>query len=835
ESAEPSTDQLEPKQQPAVSTAGYAAVKPEYLLPPAPAPVAEFLVNGQQQQTEQSKSRKRRPYLPDRPAECRSYFADGVCHFGVTCRLSHDLPAYLATRPPDLGPSCFVFDTTGRCPSGALCRFAGAHVDADGRNLADPDRQRTWAAAGQTELHGLDRDLQLALRRDDFDFGEAYALLLAPLTTVGNLPFRRVCVDFGADVTCGEMAMASNLLQGRNAEWALLRRHPSERCFGAQVCGSHPDQLARLAQLLRDRAPHLDFVDLNCGCPIDLVYQRGMGAGMLTQPKRLETSVSCMAELLNCPLTVKVRTGVREGVNVAHELLPRLRAAGAAAVTIHGRSREQRYRRLADWDYIGRCTAAAKAALQDGSAAADDDDFFVIGNGDVFSPADLEAALATGVDAVMVARGALVKPWLFTELRDGRLWDISSSERMDLLRRYVNYGLLHWGSDAKGVETVRRFFLEWQSFLCRYVPLGLLERPPQRSNERPPAYFGRDDLETLMASQRSEDWVRLSAMLLGPPPPGFTFTPKHKASAETCRQLTMSDWAKEMEEAEQLEYQLPPPVMEYNKDKSIKREISYQRDENGNLFKVSSELQVEVRKLSKSIARRKEWKKFGAAESDGPGPNSANTYPAEEVFLQFVSGRPEDEAEKQADELVSKMPKNVATCRICRGSHFTTRCPFKDRQDSLDVDEQAMPIADTSNASAASAAAANGGVGSSNAGIPIFKEAGGKYVPPGLRQAAASGVGSPVGADKRRDDQPTIRVTNLPEDTTEEDLGHLFNPFGKIQRIFLAKDKQTMASKGFAFITYQRKEDAQKAIFGVSGFGYGHLILKVDWAKPSND
>ncbi|PAA46210.1 hypothetical protein BOX15_Mlig018561g4, partial [Macrostomum lignano] len=135
----------------------------------------------------------------------------------------------------------------------------------------------------------------------------------------------------------------------------------------------------------------------------------------------------------------------------------------------------------------------------------------------------------------------------------------------------------------------------------------------------------------------------------------------------TCRQLTMSDWAKEMEEAEQLEYQLPPPVMEYNKDKSIKREISYQRDENGNLFKVSSELQVEVRKLSKSIARRKEWKKFGAAESDGPGPNSANTYPAEEVFLQFVSGRPEDEAEKQADELVSKMPKNVATCRICRG------------------------------------------------------------------------------------------------------------------------------------------------------------------------
>lgn len=307
----------------------------------------------------------------------------------------------------------------------------------------------------------------------------------------------------------------------------------------------------------------------------------------------------------------------------------------------------------------------------------------------------------------------------------------------------------------------------------------------------------------------------------------------------------MSDWAKEMEEAEQIKFQLPATVTEYDKDKGIKREISFQRDEDGNLFKVISELQVEVRKLSKSIARRKEWKKFGAAESDGPGPNSSNTYPAEEVFMQFVSGRPEDEAEKQADELANKMPKNIATCRICRGPHFTTRCPFKDRQDTLDVDKQAIPNAATPNATAAGAATSGGGVigggsggggGSSQANTPIVKEAGGKYIPPGLRQSAGgAGPGSPAGMDKRREDQPTIRVTNLPEDTTEEDLGNLFNPFGKIHRIFLAKDKVTMASKGFAFITYQRKEDAQKAILGVSGFGYGHLILKVEWAKPSND
>ncbi|PAA85072.1 hypothetical protein BOX15_Mlig005257g2, partial [Macrostomum lignano] len=296
-----------------------------------------------------------------------------------------------------------------------------------------------------------------------------------------------------------------------------------------------------------------------------------------------------------------------------------------------------------------------------------------------------------------------------------------------------------------------------------------------------------------------------------------------------------SDWAQEMEDAEQMKCQLPAPVMEYDKSKGIKREISYQRDEDGNLFKVISELQVQVRKLSKNIARRKEWKKYGAAESDGPGPNSANTYPAEEVFMQFVSGRPEDEVEKQADDLASKMPKNIATCRICRGPHFTTRCPFKDRQDSLDPDQQ---LSLTPGAPSSAVAGSNAAASTLNAGaptIPVVKEAGGKYIPPGLRQAATSG-GSPGGPmDKRRDDQPTIRVTNLPEDTTEEDLANLFNPFGKIHRIFLAKDKLTMVSKGFAFITYQRKEDAQKAITGVSGFGYGNLILKVEWARPAND
>ncbi|KAG6549561.1 hypothetical protein Mapa_008943 [Marchantia paleacea] len=346
-------------------------------------------------------------------------------------------------------------------------------------------------------------------------------LYLAPLTTVGNLPFRRVCKSLGADITCGEMAMCRNLLQGASSEWALLRRHSSEDIFGVQICGGFPDHVARTAEMI-ERECEVDFIDINMGCPIDLVVNNGAGSCLLTKPQRLEQIVRATAGVMEHPLTLKLRMGYYEGRNCAHTFMPDLYEWGVSAVTIHGRTRQQRYSKLANWDYVGDCVNAATDKLQ------------VIGNGDIMAYTDWDEHLRTPgskLSTCMIARGALMKPWIFTEIKESRHWDISSSERLDILRQYVNAGLAHWGSDAKGVEVTRKFLLEWLSYMHRYIPVGLLEVIPQRLNWRPPSYFGRNDLETMMASESAVDWIKISEILLGPVPPNFIFQPKHKSNA----------------------------------------------------------------------------------------------------------------------------------------------------------------------------------------------------------------------------------------------------------------------------------------------------------------
>eukprot|EP01063_Lacrimia_lanifica_P017993 TRINITY_DN24973_c0_g1_i1.p2 TRINITY_DN24973_c0_g1~~TRINITY_DN24973_c0_g1_i1.p2 ORF type:complete len:638 (+),score=254.45 TRINITY_DN24973_c0_g1_i1:50-1963(+) len=342
---------------------------------------------------------------------------------------------------------------------------------------------------------------------------------LSPLTTVGNLPFRRVCTNFGVDITCSEMACVDNLNRFQSSEWSLLRKHESERMFGLQVAASHPTEAGVFAKLLAEVGYDYSFIDVNCGCPIDCICNKGMGSALgepHLQP-RLKGIVSGLHFQAN-PVTIKVRVGKDERSPTLHNWIGEIDQWGVSAITIHGRSRRQRYTRSANWDYISKCAGLSPVP--------------VVGNGDLLDYTQWNDHMGTkGVKAIMSGRGALIKPWLFTEIKEQRHWDISSHERFNMLKDFTQYGLDHWGADTRGRASTRKFLCEWLGFLHRYVPVGLLERVPQVVGERPQLFQGRDDLETLFGSDRSDDWVKITELLLGPVEKGFKFVPKHKSSS----------------------------------------------------------------------------------------------------------------------------------------------------------------------------------------------------------------------------------------------------------------------------------------------------------------
>lgn len=158
-------------------------------------------------------------------------------------------------------------------------------------------------------------------------------IMLSPLTTVGNLPFRRICKGYGADITCGEMALAPKILKGAHEEWALVKRHESEDIFGIQLCGNNPGVLTRCAQLLNEEID-IDFIDLNLGCPIDLIYRQGGGSGMLNRLNVLETVIKSVSQVVEIPLSVKTRTGVYIDKPIAHNLMPKFRDWGVSMITV---------------------------------------------------------------------------------------------------------------------------------------------------------------------------------------------------------------------------------------------------------------------------------------------------------------------------------------------------------------------------------------------------------------------------------------------------------------------------------------------------------------------
>ena len=306
------------------------------------------------------------------------------------------------------------------------------------------------------------------------------ALVMAPMTKGSNLPYRQLCQELGARVTMSEMTVARRLKQKRRSEFALIRRAPDERFFGVQLAGNNPDEMAWAAALVESRGA--DLVDVNLGCPIDFFTSKGMGAALAREPRRVRRIVESMKQAVRVPVTVKIRLGWNDE---HRNFLDVARAAvdgGADAVFVHGRTRAARYTMSADWNAIAEVAAAVQVPI--------------IGNGDLLFRHDVDAALSTGCAAVMTARGALIKPWLFREATEGDS-DPTGEERLAIYRRYVALAKTHWGADEHGVGRIREFLLWHLGFWCRYAPRRADGTYP--AMQRRESWVPRTPLEALLA------------------------------------------------------------------------------------------------------------------------------------------------------------------------------------------------------------------------------------------------------------------------------------------------------------------------------------------------
>ena len=280
---------------------------------------------------------------------------------------------------------------------------------------------------------------------------------LAPLTKGGNLPYRRLCREFGATATCSEMVYAHQLIrQSKGREPALLRHHPTEDNFGVQIAASKPNVAADAAKIAE--ASGAKFIDLNCGCPIFDTVKRWMGARLLQKLNKLGLILEAMIQAVDIPVTVKLRVGFSENKINIRETVQRAVDAGVHCISIHGRTREQRYSRSADWPLLAEIAAECPVP--------------VLGNGDILTPMEAHQRLDnTELSGAVIARGALIKPWIFKEMIEDQEWLLSAPELWGILVRFTGFLKEHFGADdygrKRGVE-----FLAWHlDWFSRYRPL----------------------------------------------------------------------------------------------------------------------------------------------------------------------------------------------------------------------------------------------------------------------------------------------------------------------------------------------------------------------------
>lgn len=270
-------------------------------------------------------------------------------------------------------------------------------------------------------------------------------VILAPMAGVTDLPFRLLCKEQGAGLLCMEMVSAKAIYYNNKNTETLMQIEPEERPVSLQLFGSDPVIMSEMAKRIEDRP--FDILDINMGCPVPKVVNNGEGSALMKNPGLVRKIVTSVSKAIKKPLTVKIRKGFDENNINAVEIAKIIEDSGAAAVAVHGRTRQQYYSGKADWDIIRQVKEAVSIP--------------VIGNGDVDSPQKAKQMLEeTGCDGVMVGRAAEGNPWIFREishyLDTGELLPRPSLEEVkEMILRHARLQLEYKG-EYTGMREMRK-------------------------------------------------------------------------------------------------------------------------------------------------------------------------------------------------------------------------------------------------------------------------------------------------------------------------------------------------------------------------------------------
>lgn len=261
-------------------------------------------------------------------------------------------------------------------------------------------------------------------------------LILAPMAGVTDLPFRLLCGEQGCGAVYTEMVSAKAIYYKNRNTKTLMEVHLDEGPVALQLFGSDPDILSRIAALVED-GPYA-WIDINMGCPVPKVVGNGEGSALMKDPGLVEQILTALVKSVKKPVTVKIRKGFDDSQVNAVEIARIAEGCGAAAVAVHGRTREQYYSGRADWDIVRQVKNAVKIP--------------VIGNGDVFAPEDTARLMKeTGCDGVMIARGARGNPWIFSRslhyLKTGEIPPLPSVQEIQReILRHLDLQIQYKGS-----------------------------------------------------------------------------------------------------------------------------------------------------------------------------------------------------------------------------------------------------------------------------------------------------------------------------------------------------------------------------------------------------